>query len=81
MRFVAASKPNFLQYEDTVEDDSNDSWWLEAIKVVEDVESKQTATELSTKEVIDNEDEDWWLAVERTASQIELTYMVTNSEC
>ncbi|KAI5437426.1 hypothetical protein KIW84_023515 [Lathyrus oleraceus] len=69
MRFVAASKPIFLQYEDTVEDNSNDSWWLEAIKVVEDVESKQTATELSTKEVIDDEDEDWWLAVERTASQ------------
>lgn len=43
------NKPNFLQYEDTVEDNSNDSWWLEAIKVVEDVESKQTATELSTK--------------------------------
>ncbi|KAI5421344.1 hypothetical protein KIW84_044962 [Lathyrus oleraceus] len=49
MRFVAASKPNFLQYEDTVEDNSNDSWWLEAIKVVEDVESKKTTTELSTK--------------------------------
>ncbi|KAI5444361.1 hypothetical protein KIW84_012839 [Lathyrus oleraceus] len=32
-------------------------------------------------EVIDNEDEDWWLAVERTASQIELTYTATNSEC
>ncbi|XP_050914527.1 uncharacterized protein LOC127129360 isoform X1 [Lathyrus oleraceus] len=76
------NKPNFLQYEGTVEDNSNDSWWLEAIKVVEDVESKQTATELSTKqEVIDNEDEDWWLAVERTASQIELTYTATNSEC
>ena len=50
-------------------------------EVVEDVKSKQTATELSTKEVIDNEDEDWWLAVERIASQIELTYTATNSEC
>lgn len=43
------NKPNFLQYEDTVEDNSSDSWWLEAIKVVEDVESQQNATELSTK--------------------------------
>ncbi|KAI5437424.1 hypothetical protein KIW84_023514 [Lathyrus oleraceus] len=50
MRFIAASKPIFLQYEDTVEDNSNDSWWLEAIKVVKDVESKHSATELSTKE-------------------------------
>ncbi|MCH99244.1 coiled-coil domain-containing protein 111, partial [Trifolium medium] len=44
------NKPNFLQYEDTVEDNSSDSWWLEAIKVVEDVENKQTATELNTKD-------------------------------
>lgn len=44
-------KHNFLQYEDTVEDNSSDSWWLEAIKVVEDMEkeNKQTTTELSTK--------------------------------
>jgi hypothetical protein len=43
------NKPNFLQYEDAVEDNSCDSWWLEAIKVVEDVENKQTTTKLSTK--------------------------------
>jgi hypothetical protein len=43
------NKPNFLQYEDAVEDNSCDSWWLEAIKVVEDVENKQTTAELSTK--------------------------------
>jgi len=39
---------NSLQYDDTVEDNSNDSWWVEAIRVVEDMESKQTKTELST---------------------------------
>lgn len=38
-------KPNFLQCEDTVEDISSDSWWHEAIKVVEDVENKQISTE------------------------------------
>ncbi|GAU29204.1 hypothetical protein TSUD_361940 [Trifolium subterraneum] len=70
------NKPNFLQYEDTVEDNSSDSWWLEAIKIVEDVENKQTATELSTKKeaIDDGDDEEWWLAVERTASQAELAY-------
>jgi len=39
---------DFLQYEDTVEENSNDSWWLEAMRVVEDMENKQTKTEPST---------------------------------
>ncbi|ESW24143.1 hypothetical protein PHAVU_004G106200 [Phaseolus vulgaris] len=62
---------DFLQYEDTVEENSNDSWWLEAMRVVEDMENKQTKTEPSTMEVIGDEDEEWWLAVESTASQAE----------
>lgn len=39
---------NSLQYDDDVEDNSNDSWWREAIRVVEDMENRQTKTELST---------------------------------
>lgn len=39
---------NLIQHEDNVEDNSNDSWWLEAIRVVEDMENKQTKTEQST---------------------------------
>lgn len=39
---------NLLQQEDTVDNNSNGSWWLEAIWVVEDMENKQTKTELST---------------------------------
>lgn len=39
---------NLLQFKDTVEDNSNDSWWLEAIRVVEDMENKQTKTEVSS---------------------------------
>lgn len=35
----------------------------------------------SKQEVIDDGDDEWWLAAERTASQIELTYNSTNSEC
>ncbi|CAJ1952920.1 unnamed protein product [Sphenostylis stenocarpa] len=62
---------NYLQYDDTVEGNSNDSWWLEAIRVVEDIENKQTKTQLSTTEIIDDEDEEWWLAVESTAFEAE----------
>ncbi|RZB91845.1 DNA-directed primase/polymerase protein isoform B [Glycine soja] len=39
---------NLLQFKDTVEDNSNDSWWLEAIRVVEEMENKQTKTEVSS---------------------------------
>ncbi|XP_020220222.2 DNA-directed primase/polymerase protein isoform X2 [Cajanus cajan] len=70
-----------LQYEDIVADNSNDSWWLEAIRVVEDMENKQTQTELSTMEVIDDEDEEWWLAAEKTASQAELNCFSQQEFC
>ncbi|WVZ14392.1 hypothetical protein V8G54_011958 [Vigna mungo] len=43
---------NSLQYDDDVEDNSNDSWWREAIRVVEDMENRQTKTELSTMTVV-----------------------------
>ncbi|KAK7380402.1 hypothetical protein VNO78_32912 [Psophocarpus tetragonolobus] len=67
------NEQNFLQFNDVVEDNSDNSWWLEAIRAVEDMENKQTKTELSTMEAIDDEDEDWWLAVENSASQVEMT--------
>ena len=37
---------NFLQYE--ANDEDNDSWWLEAVRVVDDIENKQTKEEPST---------------------------------
>ncbi|XP_028181143.1 DNA-directed primase/polymerase protein isoform X1 [Glycine soja] len=64
---------NLLQFKDTVEDNSNDSWWLEAIRVVEEMENKQTKTEVSSMQEVIDEDEEWWQAVESTASQVELT--------
>lgn len=71
-----------LQYEDIVADNTNDSWWLEAIRVVEDMENKQTQTELSTmQEAIDDEDEEWWLAAEKTASQAELNCLSQQEFC
>ncbi|XP_047166413.1 DNA-directed primase/polymerase protein isoform X2 [Vigna umbellata] len=71
---------NSLQYDDDVEDNSNDSWWREAIRVVEDMENRQTKTELSTMEAIDD-DEEWWLAVENTASQAELASFSQQEFC
>ncbi|WCJ36730.1 DNA-directed primase/polymerase protein [Euphorbia peplus] len=51
-----------------------DSWWLEAIRVADDVECKQKTMELGNMN-IDEDDDDWWMAVERTASQAEVTYL------
>ncbi|XP_012090174.1 DNA-directed primase/polymerase protein isoform X2 [Jatropha curcas] len=63
-----------LLYNDEHDTDScaKDSWWLEAAKVADDIESKQKLVELSTLNV--NEDDNWWMAVERTASQAELMH-------
>ncbi|XP_065869199.1 uncharacterized protein [Euphorbia lathyris] len=48
-----------------------DSWWLEAIRVADDVECKQKRMELGERN-IDEDGDDWWMAVERTASQAEV---------
>ncbi|XP_011046040.1 PREDICTED: DNA-directed primase/polymerase protein [Populus euphratica] len=50
---------------------SKDSWWLEAIKVADDIENKQKT---SVSDNNDEEDDNWWTAVEETASQSELIY-------
>ncbi|VVA11184.1 PREDICTED: DNA-directed primase/polymerase [Prunus dulcis] len=49
-----------------------DSWWLEAIRVADDVENKKI--DISNMENIDLEDDNWWMAVEKTASQAELAH-------
>ncbi|KAL5746421.1 hypothetical protein ACOSP7_027567 [Xanthoceras sorbifolium] len=54
---------------------SKDSWWVEAIKVADTIENKQKTFELSNMvNINDEEDDDWWMAVEKTASQAELTH-------
>ncbi|KAF2315560.1 hypothetical protein GH714_040068 [Hevea brasiliensis] len=64
-----------LLYNDDHDTDNftKDSWWLEAVKVADDIESKRKTVELSTVNNID-EDDNWWIAVERTASQAELMH-------
>ncbi|MED6118313.1 hypothetical protein PIB30_001542 [Stylosanthes scabra] len=71
---IDTEKENILQNEVDLDENWNDSWWLEAVKVAEEIE-KQTKTEPSPVKIIDDDDGDdeWWLAVERTASQAELT--------
>ncbi|KAI4347596.1 hypothetical protein L6164_008397 [Bauhinia variegata] len=61
---------DFSFYEDDIADCSKDSWWLEAVKVVENIENNQKKPDPNIMEVIDDEDEEWWLAVERSASQL-----------
>ncbi|XP_054811773.1 uncharacterized protein LOC129312981 isoform X2 [Prosopis cineraria] len=63
----------FPSYNDNIADSPSGSWWLEALKAVGEVENKQKKTELRTT-IIDDEDEEWWLAVERTASQAEMAF-------
>ncbi|KAK2653993.1 hypothetical protein Ddye_013849 [Dipteronia dyeriana] len=57
---------------------SKDTWWVEAVKVADDVENKQKTFELSNMMNLNDEeneeDDDWWMAVEKTASQAELTH-------
>ncbi|XP_022865174.1 DNA-directed primase/polymerase protein [Olea europaea var. sylvestris] len=53
-----------------------EKWWLEAIEFADQVECIQKALELTgVDETCEEEDEEWWTAVERTASQAELTYL------
>ncbi|CAK9176919.1 unnamed protein product [Ilex paraguariensis] len=51
-----------------------DGWWLEAISVAEKVENLQKSLDLTDMDETCDKDDDWWMAVERTASQTELTY-------
>ncbi|XP_022736410.1 DNA-directed primase/polymerase protein isoform X2 [Durio zibethinus] len=51
---------------------TKDSWWLEAIKVADNIESKPERLMLNDVENVNDEDDDWWMAAERTATQVEL---------
>ncbi|KAJ7974130.1 DNA-directed primase/polymerase protein [Quillaja saponaria] len=75
-QLVNADQEQIYLYNDENMTDSciKDSWWLEAVRIADDVEHKQKTTELSNMEISDDGDEEWWSAVERTASQAELTY-------
>ncbi|XP_059289513.1 uncharacterized protein LOC132043042 isoform X2 [Lycium ferocissimum] len=47
-------------------------WWLEAIRVADNIENVQKALDLTEDGTC--EEDEWWMAVERTAYQTELSY-------
>ncbi|XP_057480668.1 uncharacterized protein LOC130767711 isoform X2 [Actinidia eriantha] len=49
-----------------------DGWWVEAVRVAEEIENMNKTLDMD--KTPDGDEEDWWLAVERTLSQAELTY-------
>ncbi|CAM8903415.1 unnamed protein product [Rhodiola kirilowii] len=67
-----------LQQDSSIIDScKKDGWWLEAIKVAEDIENTQRMLELNTMEEQeskdgDDDDEEWWTEVERVAMQAKL---------
>ncbi|KAH9603717.1 hypothetical protein KSS87_007073 [Heliosperma pusillum] len=60
-----------LCYDSISEEDMNDEWWLEAIKVADNVENMGNILSISLDKA-PKEDEEWWMEVERSASQVEL---------
>ncbi|XP_074304718.1 uncharacterized protein LOC141639517 [Silene latifolia] len=60
-----------LGYESMSEEDMNDGWWLEAIKVADNVENMGNLLSISLDKA-SQEDEEWWMEAERSASQVEL---------
>ncbi|XVE64290.1 hypothetical protein DITRI_Ditri07aG0089000 [Diplodiscus trichospermus] len=70
-QFVNNDKGKVLLYcnESDLDNCTRDSWWLEAIKVADNIESKPERSMLNDMENMNDEDDDWWMAVERTASQ------------
>ncbi|KAJ4955758.1 hypothetical protein NE237_012541 [Protea cynaroides] len=71
---------NFSRYNDESIIDSckKDRWWVEVIRVADDIESVKTqglndmvCPVMSLLQNPDDEDYEWWMAVERTASQTE----------
>lgn len=51
-----------------------DEWWREAIMVADKVENMPRKLDLANEGEGWYEDDEWWMAVESTASQIELAY-------
>ncbi|KAG5558671.1 hypothetical protein RHGRI_008579 [Rhododendron griersonianum] len=53
-----------------------DGWWIEAIRAAEKIENMPRTLDLTETDEMHSGDEDWWMAVEKTLSQAELTYIL-----
>ncbi|XP_021765011.1 DNA-directed primase/polymerase protein-like [Chenopodium quinoa] len=58
-------------HESMIDGDNDESWWLEAVKAADNVETMGDLF-ISTTDNDNEDDEGWWMEVERTASQAEL---------
>ncbi|XP_017972925.1 PREDICTED: DNA-directed primase/polymerase protein isoform X1 [Theobroma cacao] len=76
-QFVNNDNGRVLLYsnESDIDDCTKDSWWLEAVKVADNIDSKPERLMFNDMENMSDEDDDWWVAVERTASQAELKHL------
>ncbi|XP_057951241.1 uncharacterized protein LOC131146009 isoform X2 [Malania oleifera] len=50
-----------------------DPWWLEAIRVADNVENTRSNLELGNMGKTEEDDESWWMAAEQTISQLEVS--------
>ncbi|KAK9292255.1 hypothetical protein L1049_020219 [Liquidambar formosana] len=74
-QFMENDQEHTLPYNDeSISESCKDGWWLEAIRVADNIENMQRTLECSNMEKSGDEDDSWWMAVERTASQTELAY-------
>ncbi|XWS61235.1 hypothetical protein CRYUN_Cryun07bG0108500 [Craigia yunnanensis] len=73
-QFVNNDEGRVLLYsnESDLDNCAKDSWWLEAIKIADSIESRPERLMLNDMENMNDEDDEWWMAVERTATQADL---------
>ncbi|XP_047971083.1 DNA-directed primase/polymerase protein isoform X3 [Salvia hispanica] len=66
---------SFAGDEKLIDSCRKEEWWIEAVRVAEEVEKIQTALDLTQMDEASEEDENWWMAAVNTASETELRYL------
>ncbi|KAL1531390.1 DNA-directed primase/polymerase protein isoform X4 [Salvia divinorum] len=69
------SDTSFTGEEKLIDSCSKEEWWIEAVRVAEEVEKIQTTLDLTQMDEASEEDENWWMAAVSTASETELRYL------
>uniref|UniRef100_A0A7C9CL28 DNA-directed primase/polymerase protein n=1 Tax=Opuntia streptacantha TaxID=393608 RepID=A0A7C9CL28_OPUST len=76
LELVDSNHDHFVYGDEAMIDaDSNDEWWLEAIKVADNAENMGNSLLKNMDDASEDDDDEWWMEVERTASLAE------NREC
>ncbi|KAG6391975.1 hypothetical protein SASPL_149739 [Salvia splendens] len=66
---------SFAGDEKLIDSCRKEEWWIEAVRVAEEVEKIQTALDLTEMDEASEEDENWWMAAVNIASETELRYL------